>query len=79
MTCREEVLAAARILTPQHADGTFSVQDIVSAMRQKGTLHLDTVIRRHVNMEMCANATGARAGKYKDLERVARGRYRLLP
>ena len=77
-TCREEVLAVARILAQQRADGTFTAQDIVTAMRQAGTKHLDTTIRRHVATEMCVNAVGPTAGRYRDFERVERGRFKLL-
>ncbi|GGK19855.1 hypothetical protein GCM10008955_11580 [Deinococcus malanensis] len=78
MTCREEILAVARTVSRQHADQTFSIQDIVAGMRARGTKHLDTTIRRHVSTHMCVNAAGPEAGKYKDLERVSRGRFRLL-
>lgn len=77
MTCRDEILAAARVLSKQHTEATFSMQDIITVMRERKTGHLDTTIRRHVSTLMCANATGPEAGKYKDLERVSRGRYRL--
>ncbi|GGN32348.1 DUF7669 domain-containing protein [Deinococcus daejeonensis] len=78
MTCREEILAAARVLSRQHTEGTFSMQDIVAALREKRTQYLDITIRRLVSTQMCVNAVGPDAGKYKDLERVRRGRYRLL-
>ncbi|SMB83362.1 DUF7669 domain-containing protein [Deinococcus hopiensis] len=77
-TCREEVLAVARILVKQRADGTFTAQEIVAAMREYGTKHLDTTIRRHVSTEMCINAVGPNAAKYHDFERVERGRFKLL-
>lgn len=78
MTCRDEILAAARVLSKQHSEGTFSIQDIVSALRERRTQHLDTTIRRLVSTQMCVNAAGPEAGKYEDLQRVSRGRYRLL-
>ncbi len=78
MTCRTDILAVARILSLQSADGTFTAQDVVAAMRARGTTHLDTTIRRHVSSEMCRNATGSTAARYHDLERVERGRFRLL-
>ncbi|THF88269.1 hypothetical protein E7T09_03420 [Deinococcus sp. KSM4-11] len=78
MTCRDDILAVARILARQSADGTFSSQEVVAALRARGTTHLDTTIRRHVASEMCRNAVGANAGKFHDLERVERGRFRLI-
>ncbi|MFC4637876.1 DUF7669 domain-containing protein [Deinococcus hohokamensis] len=79
VSCREEVLAAAHLLSAQRSEGTFSVQDVIDVMRSQGTEHLDTVIRRHVAVLMCVNGGAAGAGAYRDLERVERGRYRLLP
>lgn len=78
MTCRTDILAVARLLSQQSADGTFAAQDVVAALRARGTTHLDTTIRRHVSSEMCRNATGSAAARYHDLERVGRGRFRLL-
>ncbi|MFC4638550.1 DUF7669 domain-containing protein [Deinococcus hohokamensis] len=65
-------------MSRQHTEGTFSIQDIVTALRERKTPHLDITIRRLVSTQMCINATGREAGKYKDLERVSRGRYRLV-
>lgn len=79
VTCREDILTVARVLARASADGTFSSQEVVAALRARGTMHLDTTIRRHVASEMCRNATGPGAGKYHDLERVERGRFRLIP
>jgi hypothetical protein len=78
MTCRDEILAVARKLSRERTDGIFTTQEIVAAMRERGTRHLDTTIRRHVATEMCSNAAGPGAGKYQDLERVGRGQFRLL-
>ncbi len=78
MTCRDEILAVARRLGRERTEGTFTAHEIVAAMRERGTRHLDTTIRRHVATEMCRNAVGPGAGKYQDLERVGRGQFRLL-
>ncbi|CAM4160560.1 hypothetical protein [Deinococcus marmoris] len=78
MICRDEILAVARRLSRERTDGTFTAHEIVAAMRERGTHHLDTTIRRHVATEMCSNAVGPKAGKYNDLERVGHGRFRLL-
>lgn len=78
MTCRDEILTVARALSKLRPDGTFTAQDVVAALRARGTKHLDITIRRHVSTEMCRNAAGSTAAKYHDLERVARGRFRLL-
>ncbi|GGR92719.1 DUF7669 domain-containing protein [Deinococcus sedimenti] len=81
MTCRAEVLAAARSLSGGTADGTFSIQDVVQTMRTLGTRHTDAEVRLHVSTVMCRNATGKHRlnASFHDLERVSRGRYRLIP
>ncbi|MVN87017.1 hypothetical protein GO986_09585 [Deinococcus sp. HMF7620] len=78
MTCRTDILAVARDLAAGHPEGTFSMQDIVQALRAQQTTHTDAQIRRHVRAIMCANSTEKGAGQFPDLEWVARGRFRLL-
>lgn len=78
MTCRDEILTAARVLSRQDAEGSFSIQEIVAALRERRTRYLDATIRQLVSTEMCVNAVGREAGKFRDLERIRRGRYRLL-
>ncbi|WP_444542383.1 DUF7669 domain-containing protein [Deinococcus radiotolerans] len=80
MTCRSAILTAARELSRAHPEETFSVQNVVQWMRDSGSRYSDAEVRLHVHTLMCRNArTRTTDGAdYQDLERVARGRYRLL-
>jgi len=77
MTARDEILAVLPDLEFGSGDGTFSVEDVVGALRRRGV----PVQRAH---DSDARHLGHlhRPGKpqhavvYDDLERVERGRYR---
>lgn len=80
MTCRSVILTAARELSRTHPEGTFSIQGVVQWMRQHGAHYSDAEVRFHVHTLMCRNASTRKPNEadYQDLERVSRGRYRLL-
>ncbi|SMB84656.1 hypothetical protein SAMN00790413_05233 [Deinococcus hopiensis KR-140] len=78
VSCRDEILEVARILSQRQPDQTFRVDDVVTAMVDRGTKFLESTIQYHVMVVMCVNAKGRDAGKYPDLEHVARRRYRLV-
>ena len=74
--CREEVIAAARrIHAAGHSD--FSPSEILRQMQRDGTQYEASTILTHVQSRMCADAPDNHGTTYADLERVARGRYRL--
>ena len=77
MTCRDEVLKAAKFLSGGSPDVTFSPADIVRRMEKMGTSFSESTIRTHVVSKMCYQAPANHAARYDDLERVTRGRYRL--
>lgn len=78
MTCRQEVLSAARTLAAKSPDATFTAAQIVTEMRSRGTRYPDSTIRTHVVAAMCINAPDNHAVKYPDLVRVRPGRYALV-
>lgn len=78
MTVRSEVLKAARALSAASPDGTFSPTAVVELLQRWGTRYRESTIRTHVVSAMCVNAPDNHAVKYPDLERVSRGRYRLV-
>lgn len=78
MTCRDEILACVAMLEKRTADGTFSPDEVVSLMRQRGSQYPDTTIRTHVTSRLCANAPVNHGTVHPDLERIERGRYRRL-
>lgn len=77
MSARSEILRAARHLAATSPDGTFSTEEIVKHLTAEGTRYPESTIRTHVISSMCSNAPVNHATTYNDLERVARGRYRL--
>jgi len=78
MTCRQEVLGAARTLTAASSDGTFTPAEVVNLLKQRGTSYPSTTIRTHVTAVMCISAPDNHAVKYPDLVRVRPGRYALV-
>lgn len=78
MTVRSEVLKAARALSAASPDGTFSPAEVVELLQRWRTTYGEATIRTHVVSAMCVNAPDNHAVKYADLERVSRGRYRLV-
>lgn len=74
--CREEVLAAAKYI---HSLGhsEFTPDEVIRYLRQQKSSYSESTIRTHVVSRMCANAPDNHVTTYADLERVARGRYRL--
>lgn len=78
MTARSEVLKAARALTVNSPDGTFSPAEVVKLLHRWGSSYPSSTLRTHVVAAMCVNAPDNHLVKYPDLERVSRGRYRLV-
>lgn len=76
-TCRDEILACAR--TIGGSTGTFSIQDLIHCMEKRGTRYAESTIRTHITSRMCTNAPDNHAVTYRDLKRIGRGKYRLLP
>jgi len=77
MTCRQEVLSAARTLAAASADGTFTPAQVLVEMHRLGTRYPDSTIRTHITSAMCINAPDNHAVKYPDLVRISHGRYAL--
>ena len=77
MTCREEVLKVAQQLARSSGDGTFTLEQVLAAMRREGTRYQESTIRTHVTSRMCVNAPAHHALVYADFERVGPGTYRL--
>lgn len=78
MTARSEILRAARALAGESVDGTFSPSEVVGLLQRWGSTYPASTIRTHVVAAMCVNAPDNHLVKYPDLERVSRGRYRLV-
>ena len=48
MAARDEILAALPIVEGRSADGTFSPQDVIDELRQRGSTYAESTIRIHV-------------------------------
>ena len=76
-TCRDAVLLAAWSLTGGTTDRTFGVDDVVAWVGSRCPSFKASTVRTHVTSRMCRNAPDHHGTTYDDLERVARGEYRL--
>lgn len=77
MGAREELLAAARSLGDRGLTA-FSPAQLIAEARSLGTTYQDTTLRTFINGPMCVNSPDHHAVQYGDLERIARGLYRLV-
>ena len=77
MTARDDVLAAARVLAAKSTDDTFTVDEVVRYLTQRGSRYAESTIRTHVVSRMCADSPDHHAKIYADFQRLDRGRYRL--
>jgi hypothetical protein len=76
-TARFEILASARKLAEQSADGSFTLMQILTEMRRAGSRYTESTIRTHVTSRMCADAPVHHGTTYDDFQRLGDGRYRL--
>lgn len=76
-TARAEILATARKLAGQSADGSFTLAQILADMKQAGTRYAESTIRTHVTSRMCAEAPDHHGTTYDDFQRLGEGHYRL--
>jgi hypothetical protein len=75
VTCRDDILAV--LPTATEPDGTFTVEQVVAALRAQGSRYAESTVRTHVTSRMCADTPDHHAHTYDDLTRVDRGLYRL--
>lgn len=78
MTCRAEILDAARALE-RRGNVPFSPAEVVAVMEGRGTRYPRSTILTHIVSAMCIDAPPNHRHRYADLERVARGLYRVAP
>lgn len=77
MGARDDLLAAAVSLDDRGIT-VFSPAQLIAEARSLGTTYGDTTLRTFILGPMCANSPDHHGVQYRDLERVARGLYRLL-
>ena len=69
MTCRDDVLAAARLVVGRNGVNQFPSNEIMYQMRSSGSEYKTSGILTHVTSRMCRNAPKHHAKKYDDFER----------
>ncbi len=77
MTCRDEVLAAIARLERRHGRSEFALDEIVQEVMGASS-YRESTVRTHVTSRLCASTPDHHGTTYPDLERVSRGRYRLI-
>ena len=78
MTCRDEILAAARDLSAGSSNGEFMLKGVLKYMFAGRTTYKESTIRTHVTSRMCGNAPDNHGTTYSDFERVGPGTYKLV-
>ena len=76
VVAREDVLAAARALE-QRGLVPGTPRQLVGEAHQQGSSVSESTLRTHVTSRMCSQAPDHHGTVYADLERVARGKYRI--
>jgi hypothetical protein len=75
MGCREEILEAIRTILTRSRSKTFTIEQVVREMEQRGSKYAESSVRTHVAAKMCSNAPINHKPHYKDIVRVDRGVY----
>ncbi|GAB2966449.1 hypothetical protein GCM10027184_13760 [Saccharothrix stipae] len=75
---RREILDAVQAVLTRSGASTFTLAEVVAEMARRGTDYPESTIRTMVTSHLCRNAPDHAATTYDDLERVDRGRYRLV-
>lgn len=74
--CRESILTAARAIHNKGAP-TFTPAEIYCALRDAGSPYTRSTVVTYVSAIMCGDEVQKIPLRYRDLERVGRGQYRL--
>ena len=77
MSCRDEILNCVQRITSQKGSDEFTVEEVLICMRTRGTKYRVSTIRTHITSRLCVNAPAHHPVRYPNLERTARGTYRL--
>jgi hypothetical protein len=77
VTCRDEILTAAKAIVSKTGKNAFSIGDILTEMHRRRTTYADSTIRTHITSRLCMSAPAHHAVRYEDLVRLDRGRYAL--
>lgn len=73
---RREILSAIDAVTARSGVTTFTMPDIITEMRARGSGYAESTIRTMISAHLCADASGPGIDAHTDLQRVDRGLYR---
>ena len=77
MTLRGDILEAIAELLRGREDQSFTSPEVVGVLKRRGSPYKELSIRSQITHRMSATAPDAARGRSHELERVARGRFRL--
>ncbi len=77
MSCRDQILGAARAVISSSGQNSFSIGDILTEMHRRRSRYADSTIRTHITSRLCDDAPQHHGVVYGDLRRLGRGRYAL--
>ncbi|MCD2347199.1 DUF7669 domain-containing protein [Clostridium guangxiense] len=76
--CRDEVRAVAISIITEKGKNVFTVNEVISYLKNRGTNYSENTIRTHVTSRCCKNAPKNHGTRYEDFERISRGYYKVL-
>jgi hypothetical protein len=77
-TCRDELIESVRKIVKNKGENKFKVSEVITFMKQNGTVYEESTIRTHITSRCCKNAPQNHASVYEDFERIGNGIYKLL-
>ncbi|WP_420490571.1 DUF7669 domain-containing protein [Neobacillus niacini] len=76
--CREELLNAVHNIVNKKGKNEFSIMEVIEYMGRENTPYSESTIRTHITSRCCSNAPENHAVVYNDLERIGRGKYKII-
>ena len=78
MTCQDDLLLVIGEIVADRPDGTFWLYEVFERLCIGEAAHSVTTVRAVLTQQLCVNALYPGAGPGRLVERLARGRYRVL-
>ncbi|MDY3369503.1 DUF7669 domain-containing protein, partial [Zhenhengia yiwuensis] len=73
-----EILIAVKEIIKAKEENSFSVNEVVNWMQQRGTSFAERTIRTHITSRGCSNAPDNHAVCYENFYRIRHGIYKLV-
>ncbi|WP_412027031.1 hypothetical protein [Deinococcus yunweiensis] len=78
MTHRDEILRVVRDLVRDRLEPEFCMFEVIERLQWSNSTCTANAVRRVISTRMCGTTHGPSPSPARDLERLGRGRYRLL-